>query len=308
MVAQISIVSNDDFRGLIDIVYGPRRLLTFRVVAHARSFSRAAEGLSLTQPSVSHQIALLETEVGVRLLQRGRGGLRLTGAGEVLLEHADHIAWRSGASRHTNRGAGGSAPREPAPRARSRPPCPASCRQRSPGSGQAHGDLRVRLTEVTQAASKRACSAANSTWPSATRTPPPTPVRTPRCRADRAHAGQLPRRPATRTPLGRDRRSNLPQAVGRRRLDLGVNRRLPRPGLPRRRLRAPHRRDDQRTTRHARPDRAAGSASAGFPSLVFDEYSGITIRPVKEAIRRRDIYALLPPGDDTPAPDKWSTR
>src|SRR4051794_23641320 len=72
----------------------PRRLLTFRAVAHARSFSRAAEGLSLTQPSVSHQIALLETEVGVRLLERGRGGLRLTDAGAVLLEHADHVAWR----------------------------------------------------------------------------------------------------------------------------------------------------------------------------------------------------------------------
>src|SRR3954462_12581018 len=72
----------------------PRRLMTFRAVAHARSFSRAAEGLSLTQPSVSHQIALLETEIGVRLLERGRGGLRLTDAGALLLEHADHVAWR----------------------------------------------------------------------------------------------------------------------------------------------------------------------------------------------------------------------
>src|SRR3954452_17004145 len=72
----------------------PRRLITFRAVAHARSFSRAAEGLSLSQPSVSHQVALLETEIGVRLLERGRGGLRLTRAGEVLLEHADHVAWR----------------------------------------------------------------------------------------------------------------------------------------------------------------------------------------------------------------------
>src|SRR5436305_14778987 len=72
----------------------PRRLLTFRTVAHERSFSRAAETLSLSQPSVSHQVALLETEVGVRLLNRGRGGLRLTHAGEVLLEHAEHVAWR----------------------------------------------------------------------------------------------------------------------------------------------------------------------------------------------------------------------
>src|SRR4051794_29734331 len=72
----------------------PRRLMTFRAVAHARSFSRAAEQMSLTQPSVSHQIALLETEIGIRLLERGRGGLRLTEAGTVLLEHADHVAWR----------------------------------------------------------------------------------------------------------------------------------------------------------------------------------------------------------------------
>src|SRR5215210_8841207 len=72
----------------------PRRLMTFRAVAHARSFSRAAEQMSFTQPSVSHQIALLETEIGVRLLERGRGGLRLTEAGAVLLQHADHVAWR----------------------------------------------------------------------------------------------------------------------------------------------------------------------------------------------------------------------
>src|SRR3954449_1794097 len=72
----------------------PRRLMAFRAVARARSFSRAAKLMSLTQPSVSHQIALLETEIGVRLLERGRGGLRLTDAGAVLLEHADHVAWR----------------------------------------------------------------------------------------------------------------------------------------------------------------------------------------------------------------------
>src|SRR3954463_2253195 len=74
----------------------PRRLMAFRAVAHAQSFSRAAEQMSLTQPSVSHQIALLETEIGVRLLERGRGGLRLTDAGTVLLEHADHGAWPPG--------------------------------------------------------------------------------------------------------------------------------------------------------------------------------------------------------------------
>ncbi|MDA0160395.1 LysR family transcriptional regulator [Solirubrobacter ginsenosidimutans] len=57
-------------------------------MAHEQSFSRAAEKLSLSQPSVSHQIALLETEIGVRVFDRdrGRAGLRLTHVGEVLLE------------------------------------------------------------------------------------------------------------------------------------------------------------------------------------------------------------------------------
>src|SRR4051794_41812642 len=72
----------------------PRRLMAFRAVAHARSFSRAAEQMSLTQPSVSHQIGLLETQIGVRLFERGRGGPRPTDAGPVVHEHADHGPWR----------------------------------------------------------------------------------------------------------------------------------------------------------------------------------------------------------------------
>lgn len=70
--------------------------MVFRAVAHELSFSRAAEKLSLSQPSVSHQIALLETEIGVRVFDRdrGRAGLRLTHVGEVLLEHADYVGWR----------------------------------------------------------------------------------------------------------------------------------------------------------------------------------------------------------------------
>jgi DNA-binding transcriptional LysR family regulator len=72
----------------------PRRLLTFRAVAHRRSFSHAARELSLSQPSVSQQVAALERELGARLLDRRPGGLRLTRAGAVLLEHADAIAER----------------------------------------------------------------------------------------------------------------------------------------------------------------------------------------------------------------------
>ncbi len=72
----------------------PRRVLTFRAVAHRRSFSRAAEELALSQPSVSNQVASLEREIGARLLERAPGGLTLTREGEILLVHADAIAER----------------------------------------------------------------------------------------------------------------------------------------------------------------------------------------------------------------------
>ena len=72
----------------------PRRVLTFRAVAHQRSFSRAARELALSQPSVSNQVGALEREIGARLLDRRPGGLRLTREGEILLEHADAIAER----------------------------------------------------------------------------------------------------------------------------------------------------------------------------------------------------------------------
>jgi DNA-binding transcriptional LysR family regulator len=72
----------------------PRRVLTFREVAHLGSFSRAADALNLTQPAVSQQVAALERQLGARLLDRGPGGLTLTPAGELLLEHADVVSDR----------------------------------------------------------------------------------------------------------------------------------------------------------------------------------------------------------------------
>ena len=76
----------------------PRRLLTFREVAHRRSFSRAGEELALTQPAVSQQVGSLERQLGVRLLDRGPGGPTPTEAGALLLAHADAIADRLAAA------------------------------------------------------------------------------------------------------------------------------------------------------------------------------------------------------------------
>jgi DNA-binding transcriptional LysR family regulator len=70
------------------------RLRILIEVASKGSFSAAAEALSYTQASVSQQIAALESETGVTLLERLPRGVRLTPAGEVLLEYAEGIVAR----------------------------------------------------------------------------------------------------------------------------------------------------------------------------------------------------------------------
>jgi DNA-binding transcriptional LysR family regulator len=74
------------------VMLDPRRLALLREVARHGSFSRAAAALYLTQPAVSRQIAKLEQEAGVRLVERGTRGLRLTEAGRVAVERAEVIA------------------------------------------------------------------------------------------------------------------------------------------------------------------------------------------------------------------------
>jgi DNA-binding transcriptional LysR family regulator len=64
------------------------RLKVFRTVAEESSFRRAAERLNLSQPAVSQQIHALEEELNTTLFDRGKGRIRLTGSGAVLLRYA----------------------------------------------------------------------------------------------------------------------------------------------------------------------------------------------------------------------------
>jgi DNA-binding transcriptional LysR family regulator len=61
------------------------------VLAKVGSFSRAAAALGITQSGVSHAIKLLETELGVSLLNREGGSLALTDVGTRLLSRANDI-------------------------------------------------------------------------------------------------------------------------------------------------------------------------------------------------------------------------
>ncbi|MEE2059240.1 LysR family transcriptional regulator [Rhodococcus artemisiae] len=60
-------------------------------VAEHRSFTKAAAVLHVTQSSLSHSIAKLEAEIGLRLFHRTRHGVVLTSDGETLLVPARRI-------------------------------------------------------------------------------------------------------------------------------------------------------------------------------------------------------------------------
>jgi LysR family nitrogen assimilation transcriptional regulator len=65
-----------------------KQLEYFAQVVESGGFSRAAVALNLAQPSLSRQVALLESELGQRLLVRTGRGATPTEAGAALLIHA----------------------------------------------------------------------------------------------------------------------------------------------------------------------------------------------------------------------------
>jgi DNA-binding transcriptional LysR family regulator/anti-sigma regulatory factor (Ser/Thr protein kinase) len=68
-----------------------RRMRVLREVAERGSIAGAAQALAFTPSAVSQQIATLEREAGVALVERGPRSIRLTAAGRALVEHTEGI-------------------------------------------------------------------------------------------------------------------------------------------------------------------------------------------------------------------------
>jgi DNA-binding transcriptional LysR family regulator len=68
-----------------------RHLESFCRVADLKSFSKAADDLFLTQPTVSGHILSLEQSLSLRLFDRASREVRLTKSGEVFQEYASRI-------------------------------------------------------------------------------------------------------------------------------------------------------------------------------------------------------------------------
>jgi molybdate transport repressor ModE-like protein len=69
----------------------PRRLLVLEAVGRCGSIAQAARSMHLSAPAVSQQIAALEREVGLALIDRSGQRARLTTAGAMVFEAAERM-------------------------------------------------------------------------------------------------------------------------------------------------------------------------------------------------------------------------
>ena len=67
------------------------QLRILKAIANEKSFTKDAEILYVSQPSLSKQIKILETRLGISLLNRENNTISLTEAGKVFLQYSERI-------------------------------------------------------------------------------------------------------------------------------------------------------------------------------------------------------------------------
>src|SRR3954468_18658830 len=72
-----------------------RRLLLLHELHERGTIAAVADALQFTPSAVSQQLAVLERETGVRLLERAGRGVRLTDSALALVDHADALLVRA---------------------------------------------------------------------------------------------------------------------------------------------------------------------------------------------------------------------
>lgn len=76
-----------------------RQMKIFLMVADTKSFSEAADKCYMSQPAISHQIKMLEQDLGTTLFERKNSRIFLTVAGEEFYEPCKRIVVQAEALR-----------------------------------------------------------------------------------------------------------------------------------------------------------------------------------------------------------------
>src|SRR2546428_12500591 len=98
-----------------------RQLEVFLGVAHAQSFSRAAERIHLSQPTLSEHMRELEDELGVPLFVRHARSVSLSEAGRIFSDYATRVVATPAAGKQALAALGGPQRGSPGARARTTP-------------------------------------------------------------------------------------------------------------------------------------------------------------------------------------------
>ena len=68
-----------------------QQLRIIKAIASETSFTRAAEILYISQPSLSKQVKVLENRLGILLINRKNNEISLTEGGQLFLQYAERI-------------------------------------------------------------------------------------------------------------------------------------------------------------------------------------------------------------------------